>query len=180
MKRLLILFSLLALLFGCAAKGDLAEGVDGNTVTYALPDSDGSVTFTVGGDFVYDRPFDKEFMGLGMTGYFFTSGDGCRLLVTKVPRDGFEDLIGREIKAPDEGTKTYKPRTAYLDRLCRLARFYIVSLGSEVAAAIKIKSFKHGETCLGWDGLDELKAKHPEMIEEFDRSGDQAVSIDWH
>lgn len=180
MKRLMIVLPVLMLLLGCAVKSDLAEGRSGNTVTYALPDSDDFVTFTVGGDFVYERPFDKEFMGLGMAGYLFSSGDGCRLLVTKVPRDGFEDLIGRDIQAPAKGTKTYEPRTAYLGRLCRLARFYIVSLGTEVAGAIKIKSFKHGETCLGWEDLEELTARHPEMVETFNKSGDQAVSIEWH
>ena len=180
MKRFVILLFVFALLLGCAAKKELAEGRNDNEVIYAMPNSEGFVTVAVGGGYAYEGPVDKSFMGLDVEGYLFKSGNGCRMLVTRLPRDGFEDLIGRKIGAPAAGTKVYEPRTAYLDRLCRLARFYVVSLGSEVVVAMQVKSFRHGETCLGWSGMEELTARNPGMIEEFDRDGDEAVTIQWH
>jgi len=178
MKRIAMIVSVLLLLSGCAAKHGPVEGRSGNTITYEQVEGDGFVSFAIEGDYVYDEPVNRVFMGIDLKGHLFKSADGSTVLVAKFPKDEFEDLIGREINTPVEGIKSYPPRTAYLDRLCRLARVYLATMDTEVLAAVKILPMndENGE-CPEWIYLSDVKKADPEFVRSFEQTGDEAISI---
>lgn len=178
MKRIALLILLLMLVAGCAARGRIAEDRADNAVTFTRADTGRSVTVTLGPDLTYDKRVHRDFMGAQIDGWLYRAEDGTSVLVSSLPRAEFEDLIGRSMQAPSYGFKAYPPQTSWLPRLCQLVRAYVVSVDSDVVAAVKFGPRPEGE-CDGLIDNDQYMAAHFDEVAEFDRRADADIVIDW-
>ncbi|OIQ50538.1 hypothetical protein BerOc1_02476 [Pseudodesulfovibrio hydrargyri] len=178
MKRLLLLIPFILLLAACAARGPLTEERRGNVVAFARADTGNAVTVTLSPGLEFDKHVRRDFMGATVEGWLYRAEDGTSVLVSSMDRARFEDLIGRTIEAPKTGIKAYPPQTSWLPRLCQLVRAYVVSLDSDVVAAVKFGPRSDGE-CDGLVDNDEYMAAHLDEVAEFDRRAEREISVDW-
>ena len=163
---------------GCAVKGSLLEDRTGEVITFTQVDSGRSVSLSVGGGYAYEKRVDREFMGVNFKGYLFKAEDGSSVLVSRLPRDVFENLIGRQIKAPATGVTAYSPKTVFLPRFCQLVRAYVITLDSDVVAAVKILSFADDAGgCDRWETSEAFLAENFDAVAEFDNKADAAIVI---
>lgn len=166
---------------GCAKNVGLYGVRTANTITYKGTETKHTVAFTVKGDYVYEKKVDNYFMGIELIGHLFRAPDGSTVLVAKMPRDDFEDLIGYPLKSPTWGIKAHPPRTEWLELLCQLARAYVVTLDEEVMTAIKLQTFKDeaGECTRDWESEEEIMAEDPALMTRFEETADRSIVVDW-
>jgi len=175
-----VLFGLLESV-GCTRSTGLYGERTGNTIAYGGIDTGHRVAYTLGGEYVYEKAVDRPFMGIDIRGHLFMAPDGSRVLVAKMPRAEFEDLIGYPIKAPTWGVKAYPPRTVWLERLCQLSRAYVVTLDKDVTTAIKLLSFKDkdGNCTREWLSHKDILSDNPALLPRFNESADRSIAVDW-
>ncbi|BCS89533.1 hypothetical protein [Pseudodesulfovibrio sediminis] len=184
MKRVLtvLMVSLLVSLFaGCAAKTTMIENRVENTVTYTLPETGQFVTVQLGDSYTYEHYMERTFRGVDVKGYLFMDDSGSAILVSKMPREKFEQLVRRKLAIPAKGIQALAPRTIYGSKFCDLVRAYVVTVENDVVAAVKVKTLvDYTEECAKWTTLDDVMAAEMELVTEFDTSADEAITLTWH
>jgi len=180
-KRTVVTFlavSMLAMV-GCAAKSAISQFKQDNVITYIHDATAQSVTVAIEAPYVYEEFVERKFEGVIVKGYLFKNGTDA-ILVTKMVRGEFEQLVGGTLDAPLSGIKPFPPKTIYENAFCELVRAYVVTFEKEVVAAVKVKSLNpEKKPCEEWLTLDDVMADLPEVVIEFDKSADAVILLKW-
>lgn len=121
-KIVLLVFFVIPVTFGCAAKSMISESKQANIVTYTHNVSGQHVTVKVGEPYEYSEFIERKFEGVLVKGYLFKNTDknSSAILVTKMLRGDFEKLVGVILDAPMTGIKAYPPKTIFEAPFCEL------------------------------------------------------------
>lgn len=180
-KILLAVSLLLLLVAGCASRSAMVPAHEGNIVTYTDAKSGKVVTVSVGAPYQFKQVVDREFQGVPIYGYLYTNGDESSILVTKLPQSDFEELAEVNLGRSGSEVKAYPAKTLYISQYCELVRAYVVSFEGEVVAAVKAKGLESDNAgCGDWLTLQDVMADDLALVEAFDQSADEALSIKWN
>ncbi len=177
-RNIFVASLLLLLLGGCATRSAIVPAQDGNVVIFTDTKSGKVITVTVGESYAFKRAVDREFKGVPVQGYLYANEGESGVLVAKLSRSDFEELAGVNLGKPESGVKLYPASTLYQSQYCELVRAYVAAIGSDVVAAVKVKSLDAETTgCGDWLSLADVMVDDLALVEEFDRTADQAISI---
>jgi len=176
--KILLPMLLLFLAVGCATKSPVVEARNDNRVIFTVAETGQSVVVEIGSDYSYDSFVKRSFKGTDFRGYLFRAKDESAILVSKMPRVEFEDLIGFKLDAPANSVKSYPPKTIFQSHYCKLVRTYVTTLDMDVVSAVKLQTPTTDEAlCSDWTTLDEVMIERFDMLADFDKSADENIRM---
>lgn len=176
---ILVALFLIVLVAGCASRQSVTEQVDGRRIVYTA-ETGRFVAVSVGGGYVYESPLERKFRGVEVKGHLFKNADGSSVVVARMTRDEFEELVGIELQGPSEGVKAFPPRTIFARKSCELVRAYVATLEEDVVAAVKLKAVQADPSlCATWLSVDDVMVHEFELVSRFDESADEAVTMEF-
>ncbi|NDV18614.1 hypothetical protein GO013_04170 [Pseudodesulfovibrio sp. JC047] len=174
----LVPLMLVVFIIGCAAKGPVHEARDDNRVVYTSARTGQTVIVEIGSAYTYDSFIKRDFKGTDFHGFLYRADDESVILVSKMPRAEFEDLIGFTLDAPASSTRQYPPKTIFQSAYCKLVRTYVTTLDTDVVSAVKLQTPTTDESlCEDWTSLDEVMAERFDMLADFDASADENIHM---
>jgi len=168
------------MVMGCATRGTINETRRNNLITYTNAETGQFVSVELSDGYVYEQPITRVFRDVEVKGHLFKREMYGSILVAKMSRDEFEQLVGIKLNAPLNGVKSYPPKTIFVSQYCELVRAYVTTLDDNVVAAVKVQApTQDAALCGTWTSLDDVMAHDINVISEFDKSADESISMKW-
>jgi len=183
MTRLLVLLAMMASMFagfGCASRSAVSELRWDNVIAYTHDVTGDSVSVTVDPPYVYREFTERSFEGVEVEGYLFVKNETDTILVTRMVREDFEQLVGSTLDVPMTGVTSFPPKSIFEAQFCELVRAYVVTLEKDVVAVVRVKGLNpEKKPCEPWTNLDDVTNARPDVVNKFDKSADAAIRISW-
>lgn len=177
-----ILFVVMScLMWGCFRKTAVSELRLENSITYTHDQSMDDVSVFIGNGYEYLEFSERSFRGVEVEGHLFGRREGETILVSRMERREFEELVQVKLDAPLTEVTAYPARTVFEPTYCRLVRAYVVALHADVVAVVSAREMgQPEEPCNQWPDLSSFSTDNPGIATEFNESSDNAIHMKWN
>ena len=178
-KQLFVLLAcFVAVATGCAGtRYAMAPSQEGNTVIYTQQETGRNVVVEIDSAFSYECETYRNRKGVRIAGYVF-SGKPGKIFVTRLLVSEFEKITGLDVPKTEEPLREFPPGTFFNEVYCDLVWAEAVTMGKEiVVAAFKKELLDEGITCETIDSLDAFSTRYPDVVESFNKIGEQSIQM---
>jgi hypothetical protein len=167
-----------ALAAGCAGtQYSLMPEKEGNRVVYTQQETGRKVTVEIGSAFSYEGETYRDRKGVRIAGYVF-SGKPGKIFVARLLVSEFEKITGLDVPKNEDRLREFPPGTFFNEVYCDLVWAKAVTMGDEIViAAYKKELLDEGITCEAIDSLDAFSTRYPEVVESFNKVGEQSIQM---